>query len=246
MQVVQMPGLPPHPKLYFDAQELRAKISVRHPTWQSVERAIYIAEGVIAAITIVNAWLAWHYLPSTGDMIFQVMLWCFCIAVAYAAAKFLLRRPLREFLARQLFSTRTTFWFTPQAVVFRSRLYARPVLLWRFSGTTPLLLRFVAQPDVEAIAYAEGQSTKRQCPKEHLSQSRMLSVIIHGLDRRQELLSSYNGNSIRSLPVTEMGVYMAIRLPMVCQAAAALTASRCSERKSDAIDIDGGAKEQHV
>ena len=239
MKLVQLPGLPPYPKLYYDAAQQQAMISVRHPTWHSVERALFATEWVIITITVLHAWLLWRHLPYVGDMIVQVMLWCFTVSVAYSIAKFFLRRPLREFLARQMFPTRTTFWFSSQAVAFRSRLYNRPVLIWRYSGATPLLLRYIALPDVEASNYVDQQPPKRWLPKEHLSRSQLLAISIAGHDRRHGIAASYDNNFLRSLPVTEMDVYLATRLPMVCRAAAALTANpKPSNRDTGGIDID--------
>lgn len=237
---VVAPGLPARPKLMFNPRDRSAKLTLRHPTWRSMEWAAYVTEAVMWATLGLLAWLLWCKLP-IADPGFRVLAVLFAIALPFHLARWTFQWSLRPFLARQVFCTRTTIRFTPLLVSFRSDLFPRPVVVWRNWQTASVKIRFVVQPDREAIAYAGTLSPKRKLPTDHLRDSRMLEVVLTTVNRQRTTDLGNQGSILRSIPITEADSRLAMQLTMICAAGLILTAPKqkpMSKKQGCGTDID--------
>lgn len=235
------PSLPPYPKLMFNPAARRAVVSVWHPTWQSHEWAKYPTEAVVWIVVGLFAWFLWPYLPPTEGP--YRILFCFFATVAFSPiAAFFLRQSLRGFLARRIFPTKTVIWFTPNAIAFKSRLYAKPVVVWRKWQSQTVRIRFILQPDRNAEILAKQlRSEPKQTAIDHLEESQLLEMVLTTSDKpKQTNLQSQEG-LLRTIPITEINSRLATRFTIVFAAAAALTAAIQSPTTNEArkgTDID--------
>lgn len=234
------PGLPPYPKLMFDPKNRRAIVSVRHPTWQSHEWAIHATALVVWAVTGLLVFFAWKIAPDF-EIVFKVMVFLFATVILYNVVNFLLHRSLRYFLARRVFATRTIFWFTSEAIAFRSRLYAKPVIVWRKWHSLPVRVRFILLPDRDVLVFSNSLSSKRKVPSEHLHESRMLEIVLTTVDRQRDVNLNGQDTILRTIPITEIDNRLATKFTMVYAAAVMLTASVQTPIESESkggVDID--------
>ncbi|WP_425400422.1 hypothetical protein [Aeoliella sp.] len=234
------PGLPSHPPLMFDPRERSAKVTLRHSTWKSVEWAIYTTELSTWVTLGLLVWLLWVKLP-ISDPMFRALVLLYAMVLPFYFVRFTFPLTLQPFLARQVFCTRTTLRFTPHLVVIRSHLFARPVVIWREWKTAYVKIRFVVQPDREAIAYAGGLGPKRRFPTDHLRDSRMLEVVLTTVYRNRSIDFDRQGSLLRSIPITEADSRLAMQMTMVYAAAVILTApdqKPSSSQPTGGTDID--------
>jgi len=238
---VTAPGLPTFPKLWFDPKQRRAKVSMRHPTWHSYEWAIRATELITWITCGVLTWLIWPLIPPFEDWVVRVIAFLFVAAFVCGIAAAVLRVSLREFLARQLFATRTVLWFTPEAIVIRSRLYARPVVVWRRWNAHPVSVRFILQEDRNAQVYANSFQRRRRSPADHLKEAVMLEVVVLTANRQSKVDFMGQSAVFRSIPISEVSSRWAARFTMVYTAAAALTSpvqTTQSSQPAAGVDID--------
>lgn len=233
---VTAPGLPPYPRLWMDPRTRRAVVSVRHATWQSDDWAIRATILSSIALTIALAWIVWPRLQ-IEDVVGRVFVFIFVVAFIYQLADYVLQRSLRHFFARQVFATRTTLWFTPEAIALQSRLYDKPLLVRRNWRDLPVRIRFIVQTDT----YAQNLASYRGNRASHLQESRMLEMVLTTNDRQRD--TNYQGQEaiLRTIPITEVHSWLAPRFTMVFTAAAALTAVPRHHQQSNTTlgtDID--------
>lgn len=237
---IHAPGLPPFPALYFDEEKRRAKTTVRHPTWHSTELALYATEFVAAVAAAVFGYVLWRVLPPVHAILYFVVLGT-SFGIAWVIVSGLLRSSLPGFLARRIFPTRTVFWFIPKAMAFKSRLYTRPVIVWRMNKKRPVGLRFVLNEDGKAANYERGLSPKRTMPRGHFGDSRFLHVVIETLRDSEHSERAQSFQSMRSVPITEVDKAYADKITAVVMAAEELTdpkKSQDTDRLFEGVDID--------
>lgn len=236
---VTAPGLPPLPRLYFDPQQRRAIVAARHPTWQSHQHAIRATELTSWAVTILVAFLLWPAI-GTDDMVFRVSVFVFAVALVYEIVNYLLHRTWRYFLARQMFATRTVLWFTPEAIAFRSRLYAKPVVIWRKWKSLPVRVKFILQRDLDIPSPNPRARHTKNIPTEHLQEAMVLELVLTAHDRRRDVNTGGQDAVLRAIPITEISSRWATRFTMVYSAAAMLTSpvQRPMEEGIRGADID--------
>lgn len=240
MQRVTAPGLPSSPGIWFDAEKQQAKVTLRHPTWQSTERALSVTELVSWVVRIGVAVYVWRN-HRYEDFHATFLLMLFVVAVVFPIVAGLVRSVLRNFLARQLFPTRTTLWATPQAIAIRSRLYSQPFVIWREWEGQPIGIRFIVDRDQAADQYCFSLDYKRKLSKDHLSSSAMLYVVLTTVDHELASSRSQHDASMRAIPITEIEQGTAAKVTMAYAHALALTSPQpkdTSTKTDTGIDID--------
>ena len=237
---VSAPGLPPWPPLWFDPEKKRAVVVVRHPIWRSMEWAFYTTELIA---WIVNGLLIWLILSITsGETAFmRIMLLLAGGIPAMLVITYAFRIGLPTFLARQVFATKTTIWFSENAIGFRSRLYSQPVVIWRSWHGQPVKGRFVLRSDYYAQWYQDGTKHDRRAGKDHLREAMVLEIVLTTVSKQNTLLAEGHEHVLRSIPITEVSDRFSAKFTMVFAAAASLT--RRSQKTSEedtslGVDID--------
>ncbi len=144
------------------------------------------------------------------------------------------------FLARQLFAVRTTFWFDPQAVAFKSRLYANGVVIWRTWEESLVAVRFDVHPDIDADRYEFRPDITKKQIKQRQRGAHTLRLIVETNNQDQITMTTRNPNMMRSIPVLELDQDDTSRITMILNAAAALTQLSPAEQviNQPAVDID--------
>lgn len=234
------PGLPPWPKLWFDRKRDRAVVTVRHPTWRSYECAYLATDCIVWIICGVIACLVWMLFatPELGLRVFFVLV---AIVICFPMVALATRAALREPIARLLFPTKTTFWVTEDSVVFKSRLYQAPVVVWRQWKGKPIGIKFIVQPDAEANQYITDHQPKRKWPRTPISEASIIGIVVSTPTGYDGGIPSSGGNLQRSIPVSEVSSRLAQKFSTVFSAALMLVPLEESEsRRSEAngVDID--------
>lgn len=240
MKPVTAPGLPSSPRIWFDAQQKRARVSLRHPTWQGTEHALQLTEGLIWLGRIGLWCYAWgHFSPhdALGRLIYTFLI----VVLAMPAPAMLMRITLPGFFARRLFGARTRLWLTPEAIAIESRLYSRPVIVWRRWDDNEVGMRFIYNVDRTAMRQRSKLGYKRSLPTEHFDHSVMLYVVLTTVSADQAIQSHGHDASMRTIPITEMDSGVANRVTMAYAHALTLTKadpkSKTPQPKTG-IDID--------
>ncbi len=239
MQRVTAPGLPSSPALYFDNETKRAKVTVRHPTWHSRERAMKAATLVVLIVFGFLVWLNCQLF--TGAPPETVLLLIFGSLITFPIVAFAIRYSLTGFFERQIFPARTTFWFTPNAIAFKSRLYSNPVIVYRNWKNRPVKISFILDFDQEAMNFSNSIPFKKKHPKDHLNHSEILTIVIKAID--EAVPSDHYGlpDAQRSIPVTELSNRLGRKFTLVYAAAASMTAAKPSvveTPRATGTDID--------
>lgn len=219
---VTAPGLPPHPKLLFDEATRRAKIVVRHATWQSQERALYVTEAIVWLVVALSAWQSWQWLPG-WELPSRCLLLLAIVAALLPITRYALRNTLPTFIARQLLATRLEFWLSPEAMAFRCHRYDQPVVVWREWEAKPVRLKFILQNDRDAEAYHRSLGNKRSLPVNHLHEARLLELVLTTVNRHTAEKFDGQGTILRTIPVSEIDSQLATKVTMVLAAAVTLT-----------------------
>jgi hypothetical protein len=239
MKLVTAPGLPPYPKLWFDKKRQRALVAARHATWYEYEWAARTTVMLSLMVTAVLVYFVWNYVPESQRP-GGIMLLAFVATFVHSSVNSLLYATLRPLIARRIYASKTTIWFTPRVIAFRSRLYARPVLIWRKWRTLPVDVRFIIEPDRNALQYDDDMRFQHKPPIKQLQEAMVLKVVLRTLDRFQGPDVPNQNATLRAIPLTEMGQVEAVGFAMVYAAAAALTASadKGVVQSVRAVDID--------
>ncbi len=239
---VAAPGLPPWPQLYFDPTQQRAVVKVRLATWRSWELAHKTSTLIRWTINLcVMVWL-WNRLAFPDLPLFRILFTLLGLTLCAALTKLLLPTALDGFFARQFFATTSKFWFLPNAIAFRSRLYESGILIERRWKNQPVLIRFDITPDPEA-EQTETHPTRQQKPKDQRPRRRaqILRLILTTADQTQLITIQQNPTWMRAIPLLEIDQQDAARVTVVLTAAVSLTSQQhpTPEPKTPGLDIDG-------
>jgi fumarate reductase subunit C len=226
--------------LWFDPRERHAYVKVRHATWRSYELGIY---GGRVLATIVCLFLLVKTLDLTSEREPWQRLLAFVVVLGLLVppVAIVIRSSTQRFLARRIFPTTTTFWFTPKAIGFRSKLYVNPVAVRRHWNNTPVSCEFgIVQDQLAAERQAAIQNRKPEDSR-HFGNAQILRLVI-STNSNQTLSKDGQVPASRSVWITEVDAGLAECLSMVCAAAMNLTLHRPTEvfnsRPGNGRDID--------
>lgn len=221
-EVISAPGLPTWPRLLLDKQRQRAVVTIRLATWRSCLHAHAMSKWAGWCINLTVAWLSWQRLGFIENPIGRGMLTLVGVCVVAAVTKPLMPAAFDHFLARRLFSRRSTVWFTPEAIAFRSRMYENGVVVPRNWQGHPVQVRFDTGPDPEAVtALSHQYGQQRRGPG--LQTARILRLVITAFDPQRNIARSTQGQLARAIPMLPLDLQDAQRLTVVLSAAAELT-----------------------
>ncbi len=236
---VTAPGLPTYPRLWFDPERKRAYVIARLATWRSYERAIRTTMLLRWTLNGLLVWTLWARLPFRDAPIAQGFFTFVGFGFFAMLTKAVLHPTLDGFWARQLYSIRTTFWFTPDAIAFHSPLYENGILLWRTWRDQPVQGRFDLSPDLEAASLKMSANSK-VAPNPNLQTAHVLRLLIASHDTQQTTQKISHPQLIRAIPVAEIDLRDAQQLTIVLTAASAITAPQpdLSRAQSFGLDLD--------
>ncbi|MBR9800411.1 hypothetical protein GYB59_01335 [bacterium] len=237
---VTAPGLPAWPRLYLDAGQGRAVVPLRLTTWRSWERAYLTTQGMAVLLNLLAAAYAWHWLAFLPNVIVRGVITFVAYGVAATITKPLVPAAFAGFLARQLFSFRSTAWFTPHVVAFRSPLYENGVQLTRTWQGQPVQVRFDMGPDREAQTRLANQQSHAQQRRQHYQSAQLLRLVIATADPYRTPHAVNQMPTMRSLPLAEIDAEDVAAVVSVLTAASMLTGGRGETAKTHSAghDID--------
>ncbi len=239
---VNSPGLPPWPPLRWDEAENKAVVNVRHATWRSFEWSYYLTEALVWAGKIAIVLGVWHTLPIEGPA-YRVFATLGLIIILFPIASYVTRTALRGAIARQLFPTMTRVWVTADAIIFSSRIFTQPVVIWRHWKGLAVKTRFIIQPDAEANRYLRDQP-QRKLPRGPLEEAALIEAVVATPNEEGSLMSAGQHALQKSIPLTETSNENARKIATVFSAAILLVDSRASQtnktKPATGIDIDAG------
>ena len=240
MQKVTSPGLPPWPPLWMDERNSRAFVKVRHPTWRSYERAFFTTELVVWSICCGIACVAWTVF-STPNVALRLFFVALALVISFPMVCLAARASLRESLARTIFPTQTTLWITEESVIFKSRLYSSPVVVWRQWHDRPVGIKFIVQEDAEANKYITDQKPERKWPRAPFNEASILDLVVITPTGFGGEVPATSGGLQRSIPVSEVSSRVAQKFSMVFSAALMLIPTEEQKPRSttnQGVDID--------
>ena len=240
MQKVTSPGLPPWPTLWMDKRNTRAFVKVRHPTWRSYECAYFATELVVLSICCCIACVAWSVF-STPDVALRSFFVGLALVISFPMVCLAARESLREPLARMIFATQTTLWITEDSLIFKSRLYSSPVVVWRQWHDKPVGIKFIVQEDAEAKKYITDQKPDRKWPRAPFNEASILDLVVITPTGFGGEVPATSGGLQRSIPISEVSSRVAQKFSMVCTAALMLIPTEEQKPTStpdQGVDID--------
>lgn len=240
MTRVTAPGLPSSPKILFDPKKLRAKVAMRHTTWRGTEKALYATELLTWIARLGLAVYLWQRYPHHGFGP-RLLLIFVAVVILFPIVAAIVRGSFRHFMARQIFPSKTTLWVTPDAIAFRSGLYSNPVIISRAWNGVPIGIRFIVDRDQAAEQYNYSLDYKRKLPKDHLSQSSMLYLVLTTGNPTQAVNYGGHDSSMRSIPITEIDSNLATKATMAYAHSLTITTPRPGQADTQpdvGIDID--------
>jgi len=235
---VTAPGLPSWPRLYFHPEKRQAVVPLRLATWRSWERA-YLTAGLVAwTINLLATAYIWNYLAFVENPIGRGMVTFVALGVVATVTKPLVPAALGGFLARQLFAYRSTVWFTPHVIAFKSPLYEGGVQLERLWNGHPVLFRFDMSIDADAQSKLTLKETSNQLHRYYQS-AQLLRLVITAADAQRWTATAHNAQ-MRSLPILEIDGKDVSAVATVLTGAVALTTGQGSQvaRSIPGHDID--------
>lgn len=235
---VNAPGLPTFPRLEHDPERGWARVTARHPTWVSCERARLAAAIASWGVALCLAGLAaCRWAPDGGAP--RLLIFVGVVVFARPVCRALGKETLAPFFARRLFATRTALWFSADAIGVESRLYPRPFVLWRRWEGAPVGVRFVVEPSPSAAAYSRTLSWNAQRGRGHLDDAMRLAVVLTTLGPGGGAPAGGDA-SMRCVPLTDVSGLLAPRFTMVYTAALRLTEADEDTQPSrrEGVDID--------
>ena len=238
---ITSPGLPPWPKLWFDRRQPRAIVKVRHPTWRSYECAYYATEIIVWVVNGGIACTAWTMF-STPELALRVFFVFMALIICFPMAALATRAALRDPFARQVFATKTTFWVTEESVIFKSRLYTSPVVVWRKWKDKPIGIKFIVQQDPDANRYITDHQQQRKWPRTPISEASVIGLVVATPTGHDGAMPTTNGNLQRSIPISEVSSRFAQKFSTVFAAALLLVPLEEEQKRtgtqSNGVDID--------
>ena len=220
---VSAPGLPPWPELHWDAQQQRAFVSFRLATWRSWEQACWLTKIAAWITNLLVAAYVWHWLIFIPHPIARGFLTFVGWGISAMITKPLFPAAFAGFLARQIFATRSTFWFAPQTITCRSPLYQNQILLERHWHGHPVQIRFDITPDTDAQQQAYIAAETPHPLRRHYHSAQLLRLILSTHDPHRTISTASNSPLMRSIPLLEINLRDAAQLATVLTAATALT-----------------------
>lgn len=234
------PGLPNWPVLWFDPNRKRAFVKVRVATWRSWVRAHRATRVVRWLLNFSLGWQVWEQLAFI-ESLFGRGFWVLMIVGMFtAAAKPWMHAALDGFFARNPLAVTTTFWFNPQAVAFKSRMYTNGVVIWRAWRDRLVHLAFSVDKDPHADNQQEPRDTTQQEQKRRRLTACYLRLTIELREHDHMPVLSTLPHSMREIPVLELDQDHVSAVAMVLMTASALTEvvpDQCI-RTPHGIDID--------
>lgn len=241
MICVSSPGLPTSPRLMFDPKLKRASVSFRHATWRSHEWALMTGKAIGFAVLIAVLVQIWG-LTGGFEVLGRIVIVMVAAAVLGPWLGFLVRRSLQGFLARRIFASRTSAWFTRRGIAFRSSLFPEGVLIWWEWRGLPVSGSFSLSADPAASERGSFFSDRPSYDRSHFDSARVLRVVLRTLTTATAANQAGSVHPVRAIPITEIDEATAERVSVVFSTAAALTMPRVEDaptRNSNrGVDID--------
>lgn len=237
---VNSPGLPPWPTLWFDRRKSRAVVRVRHPTWRSYECAYFATEFMVWIINGGIAYSVWMVF-STPELALRVFFVFLALIICFPIAALTTRSALRDPLARLVFATRTTFWVTKEAVIFKSRLYSSPVVAYRLWKDKPIGIKFIVQQDADANRFITDHQPQRKWPRTPINEAAVIGLVVATPSGYDGAMPTTSGNLQRSIPISEVSNRFAQKFSTVFAAALMLIPLEEQKQKTNTtqgVDID--------
>lgn len=233
------PGLPTWPRLRFDRERKYAQVIVRVPTWRSWGRAYFATRVVRWLINFYVGWQVWHQLAFL-DYPFGQGFWVMIVVAMFtAAAKPWLHAALDGFFARHPFAVTTKFWFAPNAIAVKSRLYTNGIIIRRDWNGRKVDVTFDVDSDQDAQDHLlpRKDGTFQESRKNTASQLRL--IIAADNHERMAVLGD-DPSMMRAIHVIDLDQDDAAAVATVLIAASALTQPSPSRRPTipTGIDID--------
>jgi len=224
---VTAPGLPSWPRLYFHPENQQAVVPLRLTTWRSWERAYLTAQLIAWTINLLATVRVWNSLAFVENPIGRGMVMFVAFGMVATVTKPLVPAALGGFLARQLFAFKSTVWFTPHVIAFKSPLYEGGVQLDRQWNGHPVLFRF----DMSIDADAQSKLTLKE-PSNYLHRyyqsAQLLRLVITAADAERWTVTAHNAQ-MRSLPMLEIDGKDVSAVATVLSGAVALTTGQGSQ-----------------
>ncbi|MEM8736556.1 MAG: hypothetical protein AAGG44_20160 [Planctomycetota bacterium] len=241
MKCYNSPGLPVSPKLMFDAAKLRAKVALRHATWQSYEWAYIAARLTSWAVLAVLLFLFANLIPVVNPFLRGVLTFV-AWAVTGPAVCTVIRRSLHGFLARRVFSTRIVAWITSEAIGIQTSTYPGGIVIWRKWKGLTVRGRLSMTNDRQAMQRRQAVNHRPLQDRMHFETARTLRLVL-SIDTKNRANADAQSQSMRAIPLSSIDHRVAERLSVVLSAAMALTVDATSKPKRKwgtpkGVDID--------
>lgn len=240
MKLYTAPGLPGIPRLYLDEERKRAQVTTRLATWKSWVYAHHLTRVLRWLLNFAVGWKLWHELTYFENPIGRWFWSIILVGFFSTAVRPFLHLGIDGFLARQLFAVRTTFWFDPKAVAFKSRLYANGVVIWRTWAESLVAIRFDVQRDYDADEHDIRSDVTKNQIKQRKKGAHYLRLIVETNNQDRIAMTTRNPSMMRSITVLELDQHDTSRITMILNAAAALTQLSPAEQVTNqpGVDID--------
>lgn len=234
---VALPGLPPKPVLNFSAKTNTATVFICLPSWRSWSRAVSASNVVHWSATSVFAWWEWNNLGILDDPVTRVCVTAIGSGLCFAFTKAPIHTIFDGFFARQVFSSCTRIWFSPEFIAVRSSLFRKPILFWRNFQNEPVEVKFDVAQDHDAVelSHLRYQRSNQFQPK---TQTACVLRLILSSASSHRPVTMNNIPLMRAIPILEADQRDAPRVATVLMAAAALTSKQPDARGEQGTGLD--------
>ena len=237
-KLLTAPGLPSWPKLYVDYEARRACVVARHPTWRSYQCAMRLAAMLSLIGFFITAYWVWCFFGET-DMVSRVVFTLLVCLILFPIVKFVTVNGSVGFLARQAFATKTVVWVSAHAFAFQSRMFIKPVVVWRSWKGQTVRLSFILNRDNDAANVAFNLKPNQRGLQPKLNEAMILEIVVSASNTENRTASSEQLLR-RTIPVTEVNSRNARMFTTVFAAAVAVTSKRAEDaNKRGGVDVDG-------
>ncbi|WP_437207143.1 hypothetical protein [Planctomicrobium sp. SH664] len=242
---ITAPGLPAWPWLMFNEEHQRAIVSFRLATWRSGQQADRLSQQAAVGIALLIGWNIWNRVAFFDNLIGQAIVTLIGFGCIHRVLSGWIPLAFSSFLARKVFARRSTVWFTPNEIAFRSRLYERGIVIPRTWNGHPVQIRFDVSSDPDAQEeLARSHRHQNHDARHRLQSAHMLRLLISATDPQRSLGQSVQSPLARAIPMFQVDLHDAQRLTVVLAAAAQLTAriplptAQSVPGPDDGLDID--------
>jgi hypothetical protein len=234
---VTLPGLAPTPALRYDSKTNRAIISVRVANWRSWSRAVSASKIVHWSTTSVFAWWEWNNLVILDDPMTRVCVTAIGSGLCFAFTKAPIHTIFDGFFARQVFSSCTRIWFSPEFIAVRSSLFRKPILFWRNFQNEPVEVKFDVAQDHDAVELSHLRYQRSNQFQLKTQTACVLRLILSSASSHRPVTMN-NIPLMRAIPILEADQRDAPRVATVLMAAAALTSKQPDARGEQGTGLD--------